>query len=137
MTYKKYSKKVIASLNDTEKQEYFQSYFYEQYHDISLLILSAFRDDMAFIPLGEYLESMFRADVEEDYLSADTLHIQMGLADDLRMMCETLGYFRGGGKQCLRAGRLCEKTRVRGCSISFPPPPPSPLSPPEGGTKEN
>lgn len=96
MTYKKYSKKVIASLNDTEKQEYFQSYFYEQYHDISLLILSAFRDDMAFIPLGEYLESMFRADVEEDYLPADTLHIQMGLADDLRMMCETLGYFRGG-----------------------------------------
>ena len=119
MTYKKYSKKVIASLNDTEKQEYFQSYFYEQYHDISLLILSAFRDDMAFIPLGEYLESMFRADVEEDYLPADTLHIQMGLADDLRMMCETLGYFRGGSNaygQDVYVKRLGYPLSFRPCS---------------------
>lgn len=94
MAYKEYSEQIIASLNDTEKQGRYQSYFYEQYHGISLLILSAFRDDMAFIPLGEYLESMFRVGVDEDYLSADTLHIRMGLAEDLRLMCETLGYFR-------------------------------------------
>ena len=40
---------VIASLNDTEKQSHFQSYFYEQYHDISLLIVSAFRENMPYI----------------------------------------------------------------------------------------
>jgi len=37
---------------------------------------------------------MFRVGVDEDYLSADTMHIRMGLAEDLRLMCETLGYFR-------------------------------------------
>lgn len=94
MEDKAHMEQVIASLNDTEKQSHFQSYFYEQYHDISLLIVSAFRENMPYIPLGEYLEPMFQLDVDEDYLSADTLRIRTGLAEDLRLMCEALNYFR-------------------------------------------
>lgn len=89
-------KEILAAINDDTKQKEYQFLLYKQYRALVLIVLDSYRDGLTFIPLGEYLDSLLRLEVSDDFLAPETVSLKWDMERELKAMCETLGYFCDG-----------------------------------------